>query len=178
MRVHVISFGSNWWGMHSPDSGDPYCFKRNSACFNAAALMCGKRLRHSAIYPGQIRFNSKSGFDPEFPSRAIGRTFLCSGPNHVAGRTHLLFSRMASETPPDAYLVTLNSDHHGSIRFDKPDWRSSGVRPISISLRYPRYEAMLLMGAVDWVQSDLGQWRLDPAGERLSLSGCREGAPQ
>jgi len=178
MRVRVISFGTNWWAMRSTDSSDPYCFERRAAYFNAAALMCGKRLRHSAAYPGQIRFNAKSGFDPEFPSRAIGRTFLCSGPNHIAGRVHLLFAQMAAGTLPDAYLVTLNSVDHGAIRFDIPGWRSSGVQPISISLRGPRYEAMLLIGAVDWVRSELGQWKIDPAGNRIMLSDCVEGVPQ
>jgi hypothetical protein len=178
MRICVISFGTNWWKMHSSDTSDPYCFRRRSAYFNAAALMCGKRLRHSAIYPGQIRFNAKSGFDPEFPSRAIGRTFLCSGPNQVAGRSHLLFVRTAAVAPPDAYLVTLNSAAHGSIQFDKPGWKSSGVQPISISLRGSRYEAMLLMGAADWIQSDLGRWIVDVADNRLSLSDREEGALQ
>jgi hypothetical protein len=178
MRVRVISFGTNWWVMHSSERSDPYCFRRRSAYFNAAALMCGSRLRHSAIYPGQIRFNAKSGFDPEFPSRAIGLTFLCSGPTQVAGRVHLLFARLASETPPDAYLVTVNSADHGSIRFNKPSWRSSGVQPISVSLRGPRYEAMLLMGGGDWVRSDLGRWKIDASGTRLSLSDCEEGISQ
>jgi hypothetical protein len=178
MRVCVISFGTNWWAMHSSDTSDPYCFRRRAAYFNAAALMFGRRLRHSAIHPGQIRFNAKSGFDPEFPFRAIGRTFLCSGPNQIAGRRHLLFVRTATITLPDAYLVTLNSAAHGLIRFDKPGWKSSGVQPISISLRGPRYEAMLLMGAMDWVRSDLGQWKIDLAYHRLSLSDRGEGVPQ
>ena len=178
MRVCVIGFGTNWWAMHSCDTSDPYCFRRRVAYFNAAALMCGGRLRHSAIYPGQIRFNAKSGFDPEFPSRAIGRVFLCSGPNQVAGRIHLLFVRTAAVSLPDAYLVTLNSAAHGSIQFAKPGWKSSGVHPISISLRGPRYEAMLLMGAMDWVRSDLGRWRIDAAYHRLSLCDREEGATQ
>ena len=175
MRVRVINFGTNWWAMRSPDRSDPYCFRRNAAYFNATALMCGRRLRHSAIFPGQIRFNVKSGFNPEFPSRAIGRTFLCSGPNQVAGKVHLLFMRPVAATPTDAYLVTLNSTEQGSIRFDKPGWRSSGVQPISISLRGPRYEAMLLMGATDSVWSELGRWTVDVAGNRLSLADWGDG---
>jgi hypothetical protein len=178
MRVCVINFGTNWWAMRSPDRSDPYCFRRNAAYFNAAALMCGRRLHHSAIFPGQVRFNVKSGFDPEFPSRAIGRTFLCSGPNQVAGRVHLLFMRPVAATPPDAYLVTLNSIEHSSIRFDKPGWRSSGVQPISISLRGPRYEAMLLMGVTDWVWSELGKWMVDTARNRLELADCVNGVSQ
>ena len=70
MYVRVVSFGTNWWAMNSRDTSDPFCFRRRAAWFNAAALMSGRRLRHCAIFPGQVRFNSKSGFDPEFPLRA------------------------------------------------------------------------------------------------------------
>ena len=175
MYIRVISFGTNWWAMRSTDTGDPLCFRRRAAYFNAAALMCGRRLRHSAIYPGQVRFNTKSGFDPEFPNRSLGKTFACSGPTQFGGRTHLLFVRMERATPPDAYLVTLNSADHGSIKFDERGWRSSGVIPVSISLRGSKYEAMLLMGAADWVRSDLGIWQMDATGSHLTLSACEEG---
>lgn len=175
MHVRVISFGSNWWAMHSSDMSDPYCFRRRAAYFNAAALMYGRRLRHSAIYPGQIRFNGNSGFNPEFPSRSIGRTFRCSGPTEYAGRIHFLFLELVRSATTDAYLVTLNSAEHGAIRFNKPGWKSPGVRPISVSLRGLRYEAMLLIGATDWVQSELGRWQISAEGNRLSLSYAKKG---
>jgi hypothetical protein len=76
MHIRVISFGTNWWAMRSNDVNDPFCFRRKAAYFNAAGLMSGRRLHHSAIFPGQIRFNAKSGFDPEFPLRALARHFL------------------------------------------------------------------------------------------------------
>jgi len=82
----------------------------------------------------------------------------------------LLFERHAGEVTPDAYLVTLRSAEHGAIRFAKSGWKSAGVRPISISLRGERYEAMLLFGAGDWVESDLGRWQVDQAECRLRLS--------
>ena len=178
MRVRVISFGTNWWAMHSDDESDPFRFRRNAAYFNAASLMSGRRLRHCAVYPGQIRFNANSGFDPEFPGRAIGRTFLCSGPQQMAGRVHLLFVQLLMETAPDAYLVTMNLLEHGSIRFDKPGWRSSGVQPISISLRGARFEAMLLMGINEWVSSDCGRWGVDARRNRLVLVEHRREVPQ
>lgn len=175
MQVRVISFGSNWWAMHSSDRSDPCCFRRRAAYFNAAALMCGRRLHHSAIYPGQIRFNAESGFDPEFPSRALGKTFLCSGPNLLAGKIHLLFQQLVGTMQPEAFLVTLNSVDHGQIRFRRPGWMSSGVQPISISMRGQRFEAMLLIRLGDWVQSDLGRWHVGADGNRLSLSCSRDG---
>ena len=178
MYVRVISFGTNWWAMRSRDTSDPNCFRRRAAWFNAAALMSGRRLHHSAIFPGQVRFNSKSGFDPEFPLRAPGRIFQCSPPRQFAGKMHLLFERLTSQAMPDAYLVTLQSWKHGAIQFGKPGWRSAGVNPISISLRGPRYEAMLLLGDQDWVESDLGRWQVDPSQCRLRLSEVTAGALQ
>jgi hypothetical protein len=175
MYVRVISFASNWWMMHPSNTDDPYCFRRRVAYFNAAALKSGRRLHHSAIYPGQIRFNTQSGFDPEFPSRAIGKTFLCSGPNQFAGKVHLLFQRLVTDAPPERYLVALNSVDHGMIRFRQPGWMSSGVTPISISMRGSRFEAMLLIRTNDWIESDLGRWRVSENGNGLSLSCSRDG---
>lgn len=169
MYVRVVSFGTNWWATHSRDSDDPLCFRR-AAYFNAAALKFGRRLRYSTICPGQVRFNSKSGFDPEFPQRAIGRTFLCSPPRPFAGRMHLLFERPAGRMMPDAYLVTLKDAEHGAIQFAEPRWKSAGVRPISISLRGQRYEAMLLFEEYDWVESDVGRWQIDRINCRMALT--------
>jgi len=175
MYVRIISFGTNWWAVHSHDLGDPLCFRRGAAYFNAAGLRFGRRLRHSAILPGQVRFNAKSGLDPEFPQRAIGKTFLCSPPRPFAGRMHLLFERRACRMTPDAYLVTLRDAEHGAIQFAQPGWKSAGVHPISISLRGQRYEAMLLFGERDWVESDLGRWEIDRIHCRIALA---EGAIQ
>ena len=91
---------------------------------------------------------------------------------------HLLFERRAAGTVPDAYLVTLKSMEHGAIQFAKPGWKSAGVRPISISLRGEKYEAMLLFGSGDWVESDLGRWQVDQSRCRIRLSVVREGALQ
>jgi hypothetical protein len=77
---------------------------------------------------------------------------------------------------PDAYLVTLKSTEHGAIPFSKPGWKSAGVRPISISLHGEKYEAMLLFGNGDWVESDLGRWFVDQSGCRIRLNIVREGA--
>ena len=178
MRVRVISFGTNWWAMHSRDTRDPYCFRRRAAWFNAAALMSGRRLHNSEIFPGQVRFNSTSGFDPEFPFRAIGKIFQCSPPRQFAGKTHLLIERRSTEMGPDAYLVTLKSAEHGVIQFDKPGWKSAGITPISISLRGSRYEAMLLFGEQDWVESDLGRWQVDRNQCRIRLSELASGVLQ
>jgi hypothetical protein len=57
------------------------CFRRRAAWFNSAGLKQGRRLRFCWVFPGQIRFNLTSGFNPEFPLRftAPGRTFCTDG---------------------------------------------------------------------------------------------------
>lgn len=170
MYVRVISFGTNWWTMHSDDTDDPLRFRRKAAYFNAAALMSGRRLHHSALVPGQVRFNSKSGLDPEFPQRSVGKVFLCSELRQFQRKTHLLIERPAKSVKPDAYLVTINSEQHGDIDFEDPEWKSPGVQPVSISRRGERYEAMLLLRRQDWVATSFGSWKVDPGAGRLVLA--------
>jgi hypothetical protein len=171
MHVRIINFGTNWWAMHSRNLDDPFCFRRSAAWFNSAGLKYGRRLRLCWVYPGQIRFNLNSGFQPEHPLRSMGRTFLCSGPNHLGGRTHLLFVRLSGESAPDRYLVTMNEASNGRLSFTSPAWKSAGVQPISVSLRGLRYEAMLLMGRQDWVETDVGRWSISEDDRRLVLAG-------
>lgn len=173
MRVCIISFGTNWWAMHSRDLDDPCCFRRRAAWFNSAGLNYGHRLRLCWVYPGHVRFNQDSGFQPEYPLRSIGKTFLCSGPSRLRGRTHLLFVRRLGGTEPDMYLVTVTDVSNGRISFSSPAWRSAGVQPISVSLRGIRYEAMLLMGPEDWIETELGRWSVSADNSRLVLAeGC------
>jgi hypothetical protein len=90
MYVRVVSFGTNWWAMHSRETSDPFCFRRRAAWFNAAALMSGRRLHHCAVFPGQVRFNSKSGFDPEFPFARDWQDFLVLGTPPIRGKDALV----------------------------------------------------------------------------------------
>jgi hypothetical protein len=162
MHIRMMSFGVNWWAAHSGDVNDPYRYRRNAAWFNSAGLKYGQRLRLCWVLPGQIRFNQSSGFNPEFRARTTGKIFECEEPRAFNGRIHLLVTKLANHCTPDAYLLTLTDGAHGEIDFKNPGWKSPGVRPISVSLRPPRYEAIVLMGANDWVRSDLGEWRLGP----------------
>ena len=170
MYVRIISLGSNWWAAHSANRSDPYCFRRSAAWFNSASLRYGRRLRFCWIHPGQVRFNQRSGFHPEFAHRAIGRTFPSNGPRLFGGRTHLLFSQPANHCTPDGYLIAINETLHGWIDFNLSDWKSAGVQAISISSKGPRYEAVLLMSAGDWVASDVGRWMITEDGRHLALA--------
>ena len=49
MRVRLISFGTNWWAMHSHDTSDPYCFRRRAAWFNAAAYSALDEIHQSFV---------------------------------------------------------------------------------------------------------------------------------
>jgi len=169
VRVRIIGLGTNWWAAHSRDLNDSFCFRRNAAWFNSAGLKYGRRLRMCWAFPGQIRFNLTSNFDPDRPQWSIGRTFECSGPNFLNGRMHLLFRLPANNIAPDRFLVTLNERTHGCISFATSAWRSAGVQPISVSVRGARYEAMALIGATDWIETELGRWILSADGRRIEL---------
>jgi len=171
VRVRIISLGTNWWSAHPQDVTDPFCFRRNAAWFNSAGLRYANRLRLCCVYPGQVRFNQSSGFDPEFPNRILGRSFECNEPNRFAGRTHLLVTRaLGREEPTDHSLVTFTERRCGSIRFSRPGWKSAGVQLISASLRRDRFEVIALMGASDWIESSVGRWTLSNERSRFVLA--------
>jgi hypothetical protein len=170
MRIGIVGFGTNWWSVHSRDLEDSFCFRRHAAWFNSAGLKSGRRLRLCWVYQGQVRFNQNSGFDPEYPMRSVGKTFLSQGPRKILGRTHLLLSHIANnDVVPDKYLVTVRAQDHGHISFTSRDWMSEGVLPISVSLRGSRFEAMLLLGKEDWIRTDLGTWTISRNSDRFAL---------
>ena len=76
MHIRVISFGMNWWAMRSHDANDPFCFRRKAAYFNAAGLMSGRRLHHSAIFPGQIASTRRVDLIRSFHCARLARHFF------------------------------------------------------------------------------------------------------
>jgi hypothetical protein len=155
--------------MHSKNIEDPYCFRRKPAYFNTTGLMYGCRLRNCQIYPGMLRFNRTSGFDPEFVERIPGKTFQAAPPRLHDGRIHLLFEFPGAGQTPDAYLVTLHPETHGAIAFRNKNWRSPGLQPIAVSRQRDRYEAMLLMRPGHWVETERGRWQISPTTGNLEL---------
>jgi hypothetical protein len=170
MYVRLISLGTNWWVPRSSGEVTPTRRGRDLVWFNSAGLRSGRRLELCWILPGKVRFNRTTRCHPEFATRAIGRTFECDGPHLHEGFLHLLVKTPAPKCQPEAYLVTVADGTHGQIRFDLPNWRSSGVRPVSVSRRNHRFEAILLMGPDDWIRSDIGQWEVEEKGGRLVLA--------
>lgn len=176
MRVRIVSLGTNWWSAHSSNVADPFCFRRNAAWFNSAGLKFGNRLRLCWAYPGQLRFNRTSGFNPEFRHRCLGITFECDGPNRMHDRMHLLVAQPARPNlPPDRYLVTFSDRLCGSIRFNRPEWKSGDVQLICASVRRDRYEVMALMSEASWIESAVGLWTLTRDRKGLALSEAPSG---
>lgn len=161
MHVRMISFGSNWWAARRRGE--------QPAWFNSAGLKHGRRIDFCWIFKGQVRFNRSSGFHPEFRQRAIGSTFVCDSPQIHEGRLHLLVTQKAPMQDADRYLVTVTDCIHGQICFERPGWSSPALQPISISRKRERYEAVLLMGLDDWLNSDLGRWQISRATDGLVL---------
>lgn len=179
MRVRIVSLGSNWWSAHPWDAADPYCFRRNTTWFNSAGLKYGNRLRLCWVYPGQIRFNQSSGFNPEFPNRVLGNSFECCGPNRMHGRMHLLVTRGLNRAEEvDRYLVGFTEHTCGPIRFQKPHWKSDGMQLISVSVRRDRYEVVALISARDWIKTSFGAWMLSRDCSRLVLADAISGGQQ
>jgi hypothetical protein len=161
MSVKILEFGSNWWARFGQDRKDPHCYTRHAAYYNSAGIRCANKVRRHWVFPGLVRFNGVSDFNPHFPNRSIGETFWCANPVITCGGNRVLFVRKAAaSTVPSQYLVAVSSDRHGLLDFSGPDWKSESTWPISISELRDRQEALLLMEVEDWVRSTLGIWRL------------------
>ena len=57
----------------------------------------------------------------------------------------------------------------GTFRSQPAHGDRTGVQPISVSVRGARYEAMVLIGAMDWIETELGRWILSADGRRIEL---------
>ena len=177
MLVKVLSLGTNWWSRSRILSGP-----QRQVYYNSTGVRCGRKVRRHWLVPGLLRFH---GFywngakpDPLAAAEACGGTFLCSDLAYAYGGNRLLFlSRNCAPAPPDFYLVTVSSETHGAIDFFSNVWRSVFTRVIAISQLRDQQEAMLLMGAGDWVQTANGFWRLPvPARSDESAALIRTGA--
>ena len=93
----------------------------------------------------------------------IGRVFECAEPCIWQGQNKLLFKRLlnASEKP-DGFLVVVRARQNGKLTIGRTDWRSPGTWLISFSECRDQQEAMLLMPAHGWIQTELGPLILEP----------------
>jgi hypothetical protein len=161
MLVEILGFGSSWWARFGRDPHDRYRYTRHAAYFNSAGVRCGNKVRRHWILPGLIRFNGVGDFNPQFPSRSIGETFVCTDLAFACGGNRLLFVRKAAPcVRPDFYLIAVSSDRYGPFNFHESGWKSESVMPIAVSCLGDKQEAMLLMKPLGYVRSSLGVWQL------------------
>lgn len=161
MLIRVLSFGCNWWGRFGHDPADPLRYTRHAAYYNSTGVRCGRKVRRHWIVPGLIRFNGVGGFNPHFPSRSIGGTFLASGPDFLFGGNRLLLKqKLLDSASAERYLIVMTQDVHGRINFNSAAWKSPSVQVIAASQLRENQETMLLVQPGDWVQTACGTWQL------------------
>jgi len=161
MLVKVLGFGTNWWARFGRDADDPHRFTRHAAYYNSTGVRCGGKVRRHWTTSGLVRFNGVGDFNPNFPERAVGRTFVCSDLAYAFGGNRLLFQSKASKSAvPECYLVVISATEYGRIECSSTVWKSAFSRVIAASQLREMQEVMLLMKAGDWVQTSTGFWQL------------------
>lgn len=166
MLVAVTSFGSVWRWRFGKDQSDPYRFGR-VAYFNTTGVQVGKEIRQRPKITGYARFNGRGGFDPNRLSRMIDRVFECAEPCVWQGANKLLFMRtLSAPHKPDRFLIVLRNATHGTLKVGSQDWRSADTWLISFSECRDKQEAMLLMPAHSWIDTELGRFVLEPLAQR------------
>lgn len=182
MRVGVLGFGSVWRKRWAKGSDDP----RRFVCgvyYNTTGVVVNGKLRTRPRITGHARFNGVGGFNPNYPSRMIGRVFECEEPCVWRGQNKILFkSLLPSGAAPDLYLVVTRAAEVGRLRIGEAGWSSDDVWVISVSDSQGEQEAMLLMAANGWVRTSVGTYRLvanggEPCRARLELTTGEEGQP-
>ena len=162
MLIAVTGFGSVWRRRFGKDEADPHRFGR-AAYFNTTGVQVGNEIRQRPKIAGYARFNARGGFDPNRLSRMIDRVFECAEPCVWQGANKLLFMRtLRTPSKPDRFLVVLRNAIHGALKVGSRNWRSADTWLISFSECRAEQEAMLLMPAYSWIETELGRFVLEP----------------
>jgi hypothetical protein len=166
MLVTVTGFGSVWRRRFGKNPDDAQRFARG-VYYNTTGIAIAGTLRQRPRITGYARFHACGGFDPHHFSRSIGRVFECADPCVWQGDNKLLFQR-ALPTPekPDAFLVVARPERTGRLMIGSAGWRSSETWLLAFSECSDQQEAMLLMPAHSWIQSELGRFVLEPEATR------------
>jgi len=164
MLVTVTSFGSVWRRRFGKDPEDGRRFAR-AAYYNTTGVTVNGTMRTRPRIIGHARFNGVGGFNPNYPSRMIGRVFECAEPCVWKGQNKVLFERVL-RTPerPDYFLAAVRPEHVGHLDLTQPSWKDADSLLISFSEWHDQQEAMLLMPAYGWLRSDLGTFFIEPSG--------------
>jgi hypothetical protein len=164
MRVAILGFGSVWRHRWGTGSDDPRRFAR-AAYYNTTGVMVNSKLRTRPRIIGHARFNGVGGFNPNFPSRLIGRVFECEAPCLWRCQNRILCKALLPlRTLPNRYLVVMRASEFGRLRVGEPGWCSDDVWVLALSESGDDQEAMLLMAADGSVRTAVGTYRLTPDG--------------
>lgn len=167
MRVAVMGFGSVW--RHRLGKGDAQSRPTRPVYFNTTGVLLHGNVRQRPRICGYARFDTLGGFDPNHPSRMIGRVFECAEPTVWMGSNKLLFRRILNKGErPDRFLVATNSALVGQLAVGEQSWRSNGVWLLSFSECTGQQETMLLMSIGQWVRTSLGLFVLETSGRNDS----------
>ncbi len=174
MVIAIQEFGSAWERRFGKDPWDPERFAR-AAYYNTTAVPVNGRLRYRWRIGGKLRFNSGSGFNPNYPSRALGRAFECATPEQRNGWSQILFERLLPKnTQPEMYLFAVTTQRVGYIDARSAAWKADSVQVVSFSDDHGRQELLLLMPAYSWLRGELGTFFVEsspvaPCSARLQL---------
>ena len=162
MRVCILDFGSVWRSRWGNGSDDPRRFAR-AAYYNTTGVMVNGKLRTRPAIKGHVRFNGVGGFNPNCPSRMIGRVFECEEPCVWRSQNKILFKTLLpSGAEPERYLVATRATEVGRLRVGETGWSSDDVWVIAVSDSQGEQEALLLMAAHGWIRTSVGTYRLAP----------------
>ena len=179
MLVAITDFGSLWRHRYGKDASDPLRFERG-VYYNTTGVEIAGAIRQRPRIPGYARFHNCGGFDVHRPGRMIGRVFDCAEPCIWNGDNKLLFRRiLPGPKRPDRFLVVLRPALTGKLNIGNSDWRCHESWLLSFSECGNEQEAMLLLPAHGWIESELGRLVLEsdairPWIARLTLTTIRQ----
>jgi hypothetical protein len=161
--IATQGFGSVWERRFGKDPSDPKRFAR-AAYYNTTAVPVNGKLRYRWRIGGKLRFNSASGFNPNYPSRVLGRAFECATLEHRNGWSQILFERLLPKnTQPEMYLFAVTTQRVGYIGAHSTAWKADSVQVVSFSDDHGRQELLLLMPAYSWLRGEMGTFFVEPA---------------
>jgi hypothetical protein len=164
-----MGFGSVW--RHRLGKDDARSRATRPVYYNTTGVFVHGNLRQRPQICGYARFDTIGGFDPNHPSRMIGRVFECAEPCVWMGCNKLLFRRILKPSEcPDRFLVVAKSDLVGQLPLGKQDWRSPHCWLLSLSEGAGQQEVLLLMSIGEWIRTSLGRFVLEPSITRNSVA--------
>ena len=170
MLVTVTGFGSVWRRRFSRRQSESQRFSLG-VFYNTTGVEIAGTMRQRPKITGYARFHACGGFDANHPSRMIGRVFECADPCVWQGDNKLLFQRaLRAPQTPDRFLVVVRPELCGVLKVGSLEWRSADTWLISFSECGNRQEAMLLMPAQGWIQTELGRFVLEPKARRPAMA--------